>query len=231
MKSGKNIKADSKNRNLDTSSEPEGLSTKNRFSDWNSVYAVRKVEDMPWYLPERDPDLKEALAEYQIESGSFLDIGTGPGTQAIALSEMGFEVTGVDISIDAIANAQKLTKHVTFLQDDILNSRINQKFNSIFDRGCFHIIPEDKRTVYISQVVKLLAGEGMLFLKCFSDKNPEMEFGPHHISREMIETLFGDQFEILEIKDSVYQSMSSHQKKTLFVVMKKKMIEDSSYKQ
>jgi len=58
-----------------------------------------------------------------------------------------------------------------------------------------------------------------------------MEFGPYPLSRKMIETLFSNQFDILEIKDSVYQSMSSHQKKTLFVVMKKKMIEDSSYKQ
>jgi len=117
------------------------------FYDWNSVYAGTKVEDMPWYLPELDPDLKEALAEYHIVSGSFLDIGTGPGTQAIALSEMGFEVTGVDISQDAISNAQKLNEHVIFLQDDILNSRINQKFNSIFDRGYFHIIPKNKHQV------------------------------------------------------------------------------------
>jgi SAM-dependent methyltransferase len=197
-------------------------SFRKQFPDWSRIYAEMKVEEMPWYLPELDPDLKEALDQYRIKSGSFLDLGTGPGTQAIELSKMGFEVTGVDISPDAITNAQKSKENVTFVQDDILNSRIERQFDYIFDRGCFHVIDVDKRLIYISQVVKLLADEGILFLKCFSDKNTFTGFGPHHISRKLIETLFGIKFTILNIKDSVYQSTSSHVKPTLFVVMKKK---------
>jgi len=37
----------------------------------------------------------------------------------------------------------------------------------------------------------------------------------------MIESLFSDWFVIMEIKDSVYQSMSTQHNQTLFVVMKK----------
>ena len=206
----------------DTSPKPEDPSSKNSLPDWNSLYNDMDVEDMPWYLPDLDPDLKEALSKYQVSSGSFLDVGTGPGTQAIALSIMGFEVTGVDISAKAIENAQKLNEKVIFLQDDILNTRINQKFNSIFDRGCFHIIEEDKRPLYISEILKLLTPEGMLFLKCFSDKNPDTGYGPYHFSISLIESLFSERFIILEIKDSIYQSMLAHDNQTLFVVMKKK---------
>jgi len=206
----------------DTSPKPEDPSSKNSLPDWNSLYNDMNVEDMPWYLPDLDPDLKEALSKYQISSGSFLDVGTGPGTQAIALSKMGFEVTGVDISAKAIENAQKLNEKVIFLQDDILNTRINQKFNSIFDRGCFHIIDENKRPVYITEILKLLTPEGMLFLKCFSDKNPDTGYGPYHFSRSLIKSLFSDRFAIMEIKDSVYQSLSTQHNQTLFVVMKKK---------
>jgi len=206
----------------DTSPKPGDPSSKNSLPDWNSLYNDMDVEDMPWYLPDLDPDLKEALSKYQVSSGSFLDVGTGPGTQAIALSIMGFEVTGVDISAKAIENAQKLNEKVSFLQDDILNTRINQKFNSIFDRGCFHIIEEDKRPLYISEILKLLTPEGMLFLKCFSDKNPDTGYGPYHFSISLIESLFSERFIILEIKDSIYQSMLAHDNQTLFVVMKKK---------
>jgi SAM-dependent methyltransferase len=196
-------------------------SSKNSLPDWNRLYSDMDVEDMPWYLPDLDPDLKEALSKYQVSSGSFLDIGTGPGTQAIALSKMGFEVTGVDISAKAIEKAQKLNEDVIFLQDDILNTRINQKFNSIFDRGCFHIIEENKRPVYISEILKLLTPEGMFFLKCFSDKNPDSGYGPYRFSGLLIERLFSERFAILDIKDSVYQSMSVQHNQTLFVVMKK----------
>jgi len=195
-------------------------SSNNRLPDWNRIYNEMKVDDMPWYYPELDPDLKEALQELSILSGSFLDLGTGPGTQAIELSKMGFEVTGTDISADAIHNASQLTERVKFRQDDILNSHIEIKFDYIFDRGCFHIIHENNRPDYILQIVRLLNKDGIFFLKCFSDKNPLTGYGPYHFSATMIESLFAYRFDILQLKESVYQSISVQNNKTLFVVMK-----------
>lgn len=211
-----------KNKSGFTSSESTDDSNNKNLHDWNKLYAEMNVEDMHWYLPELDPDLKDALDEYQIRSGSFLDLGTGPGTQAIELSKMGFDVTGIDISENAINKARILNGSVKFIQDDILNSHLHQQFDFIFDRGCFHIIDENKRSIYLVEVVKLLNKNGMIFLKCFSDKNTFTGFGPHLISRTIIESLFHEPFNILKIKDSVYQSASSQQKKTLFIVMKKK---------
>ena len=206
-----------------SSFESTNKSSKKSLPDWNKIYIDMKVKDMPWYLPELDPDLKDALHDADIHSGIFLDLGTGPGTQAIELSKLGFDVTGVDISNEAIKKASKLSHKVKFIQDDILNSKIHQQFDYIFDRGCFHILDEDKRSIYISQVVKLLNKDGLLFLKCFSDKNSFTGFGPHHFSRKLIESLFDKQFNILQIKESVYQSTSNQQNKTLFIVMKKKI--------
>lgn len=203
-------------------SETTDMSSNKRLPDWNRLYSDMRVEDMPWYLPELDPDLTEALDKLNIKAGSFLDLGTGPGTQAIELSKRGFDVTGIDISKDAVLKARKLNEQVKFVQDDILNIHIRSQFNYIFDRGCFHIIDEEKRPVYLNNVIKLLKNEGIFFMKCFSDKNTFTGFGPHHISRPMIQELFSKHFDILKIKDSTYQSVSSQQNKTLFVVMKKK---------
>jgi methylase of polypeptide subunit release factors len=52
---------------------------------------------MPWFNPELDDDLKQALDELGLRSESTLDLGTGPGTQAIQLARSGFEVTATDI--------------------------------------------------------------------------------------------------------------------------------------
>ena len=64
---------------------------KKLFDDLPTIEeAVRRYcrdnEEMHWYFPALDPDLGKALEAYRIVSGTFLDIGTGPGTQAIELA-------------------------------------------------------------------------------------------------------------------------------------------------
>ena len=59
---------------------------------WDDVYKNNPVNKLPWYTKDLDFDLKKELKK--LKKGSFLDLGTGPGTQAIALSKLGFDVTG-----------------------------------------------------------------------------------------------------------------------------------------
>lgn len=91
--------------------------------EWSRVYSTIPVEKMNWYYPELDPDLDNALDDYNITSGTFLDLGTGPGTQAIELTKRGFSVTATDISGKAIKLASKLSDEIHFINDDILNSK------------------------------------------------------------------------------------------------------------
>ena len=69
-------------------------------SDWEKVYRLEKIEELPWYEEKIDLDLDDAIQI--IKNGKFLDLGTGPGTQAVELSKKGFDVTGSDISPTAI---------------------------------------------------------------------------------------------------------------------------------
>lgn len=73
---------------------------------WDDVYKNNPVNKLPWYTKDLDFDLKKELKNFK--KGSFLDLGTGPGTQAIALSKMGFKVTGTDISNTAINRLKKI---------------------------------------------------------------------------------------------------------------------------
>ena len=72
------------------------------FTSWDKLYRNQSVETMPWYHPFLDPDLEKVLKQFEITSGKFLDIGSGPATQSISLHKKGFTVTGVDISLTAI---------------------------------------------------------------------------------------------------------------------------------
>ena len=77
-------------------------------------------------------------------------------------------------------------------------------FDYVFDRGCFHVLPIDKRPVYIKEIKRILDDDGTFFLKCFSIIEPRQE-GPYKFSETEIRQLFGNEFVIISVKDTVYQ--------------------------
>ena len=101
-----------------------------KIHDWEKLYREQEFEDLPWFCPFLDPDLERALSDYRLKSGKVLDLGTGSGTQAIALAEKGYEVTGSDISSVAVQKASRNAKQkglrVEFVQDDILNGTVQR---------------------------------------------------------------------------------------------------------
>lgn len=197
------------------------MSGKRNF-EWDDLYKNTRIDEMPWYNPGLDDDLENALDKLGLKSGAFLDLGTGPATQANKLKERGFEVTGVDISEEAIRLATKAYPFIEFLQDDILQTNLTRKFDFILDRGCFHVIDVNKRKIYTENVFNLLNDSGRLFLKCFSNKMPHWGYGPHHISARMIKNTFGRLFVIEEIKETEFKNgRNSFTPKALFVIMKK----------
>jgi 2-polyprenyl-3-methyl-5-hydroxy-6-metoxy-1,4-benzoquinol methylase len=193
------------------------------FPDWQDFYRNQPVESMPWYSPDLDADLEAALRERNASSGTFLDLGTGPGTQAIQLARRGFTVTGVDLAESAIEKATALSAEVRWLQDDILRTRVEEVFDFVFDRGCFHVLEPGDRPTYVSHLKRLVRPGGTVFLKCFSVDQPMHPEGrgPKRFSHRDIEDIFGADFEIERIHDTVYQGTLETFPKALFVVMRR----------
>lgn len=194
------------------------------FSDWNELYKKEDVKKLPWFNPKLDFDLQEAINKYKIEKSAILNLGEGPGTQAIELSKLGFKVTAIDIAKSAIEKAKKLAKknkvNVNFVVDNIIKTKIRRKFNYIFDRGCFHVLEPEDRIKYIKNVFNLLNKGGYLFLKCFSYK--EMGSGPNRFRPSEIEYYFNRKFKILDIKETSFNiNKKDKHPIALFVVMKK----------
>jgi 2-polyprenyl-3-methyl-5-hydroxy-6-metoxy-1,4-benzoquinol methylase len=195
-----------------------------RVSSWEDLYKVVDVEVLPWFSPDLDEDLDKALAELKITKGHFLDIGTGPATQAIALAKRGFKVTATDISETAIEKGRDRASHerlvIDFKQDDIVSSHLRRKFDLAFDRGCFHVLIPKKRARYRDIVSRLIKPGGYLFLKCFSYKQPGTE-GPYRFKPEEIKRTFKSQFDIISIKDTSFKGNRQPNPQALFCVMRK----------
>lgn len=196
------------------------------FPDWETLYKNQEVKSMPWYNESLDPDLELELEKLKIKNGSFLDLGTGPGTQAIKLFERGFDVIASDLSPTSIHKASiryndKMSNKIKFIVDDIINSHFrNNEFDFIFDRGCFHVIAPEKRSKYTEEVNRILKERGLLFLKCFSEKEPVRNTGPYRFSHDMIRNTFENNgFKVQSIRETVYQGTLNPLPKTLFVVL------------
>jgi SAM-dependent methyltransferase len=197
------------------------------FPDWDSLYAKEEaVFSLPWYNKELDDDLREQLSSIKMTRGKrFLDLGTGPATQAIELCKLGFQVTATDISENAISRAKSMTKEeegIEFIVDDILDSKLKEDyFDCIFDRGCFHVLEPSSRQRYVKQVSRILRDNGLLFLKTFSIKEPS-QYGPYRFSIDGIKSIFSNKFEIALFKETVYQGTLSVLPRALFVILSKK---------
>lgn len=201
------------------------MDEKREFPDWEKLYREEKAETMPWYHEALDADFAGALDEFDITSGKALDLGTGPGTQAMALSVRGLTVTATDLSETAVVNAASIARSkgldIDWIRDDILNTRLSPGFDIIFDRGCFHVLPPGKRRDYAGTVHRLLNEGGYLLLKCFSETET-MEGGPYRFTPASLRAVFEPFFTVLSIRESSFMGTLEKPPKALFCSMRKR---------
>ena len=193
--------------------------------DWESLYATSDVATLPWYTTALDADIERALQEHDLRGRRILDLGTGPATQAMNLAKRGFNVLATDISPSAIKKAKASAKaaglSIEFRVDNVLASNLAPNLvDAIVDRGVFHVLPEDKRPVYVRTVHRVLRPNGWLFLKCFSDKEPGT-WGPHRIAESELRGYFRGTFEIRSVVETVFYGNVKPPPKALFATFQR----------
>ncbi len=194
---------------------------------WEARYQESAMERLPWFHHGLDADIEQALSQLERRSGTLLDIGCGPGTQAVALAKQGFSVTATDISPSAVRNAGRLAETegvaIDFRVDDILNSSLSGAFDLVIDRGIFHCFPNvGDQQAYLATLRRLLKPGGVLLLKCFH-KDETGETGPPcRYDESDIRRLFADGFELIKARNAQFQSaVMETAPKALFCIIRK----------
>ena len=194
---------------------------------WEARYQETPTERLPWFHAELDADIGQALDTLALSGGAVLDLGCGPGTQALALAKRGFTVTASDVSHSAIDAAGKLTTsenvNIDFHADDVLNSRLKGPFDLVIDRGVFHCFPEaSDQQAYMNTIRRILKAGGFLLLKCFH-KDETCEAGPAGRYDEVdISRFFVDGFELVEAHATrFYSAAQDNAPKALFCILKR----------
>lgn len=168
--------------------------------DWEKVYESNAT---PWDVGKPEDALVEFINNGFVKPCRVLEIGCGNGNDAIFLAKKGFDVTAIDISKRAITEAKGRTEKAgvrcSFFAEDITELKsVSGKFGFVYDRACFHFIPEEKRGKYIKTVKEFLLKDGYFLLIVSSDKDAVK--GPYIFSKEDIRKIFGNDFNILDIR-------------------------------
>ena len=141
-----------------TNNSPEDLLTETSISEADEMsvsYLFRDFNEMP----------KLEQKALQLSKGKILDVGCGAGSHALYLQEKGFDLTAIDISVNAI-KACELRGLDNCKVVDILEMDPSEKFDTILllmnGTGIFGKL--DKISIYLQKLKPLLNDGGQILI-------------------------------------------------------------------
>jgi SAM-dependent methyltransferase len=139
---------------------------------WDRFYADRS-RNVPFFVAKPDENLVSYLDRGLISPGRALDLGCGPGRNAVHLASLGFDVDAVDLSPAAIAWARDRARaagaDIRFHCGDAFTlTDLTGPYDLIYDSGCFHHLPPHRRISYRALLDRALAPGGLFGLTCFA---------------------------------------------------------------
>ena len=146
-----------------------------REGEWWDRFYHDRAKPCPFFVEWPDESLADRLEKNTIAPGKVLDLGCGPGRNAIYLAQKGFQVTAVDFSADSLKWAQeranKAEVEVDFLCTSIFDLNPEpESYDYIYDSGCLHHLFPHRRLSYLELVLTALKPGGYLSLVCFNEE-------------------------------------------------------------
>ena len=182
---------------------------------WEDFYYDRE-KDIPFFKNE-GPD--ENLVGYFNEGfmpSNVLELGCGPGRNAIYMAKQSCEVDAIDLSENAInwaiERAQENKATINFQCSSLFDIELDlEKYDFIYDSGMFHHLTPHRRISYVEILKRTLKKDGRFGLVCFtpegalptSDKEIYKEQSLKRgigYTEERLRRIFERDFEILEFR-------------------------------
>lgn len=193
---------------------------------WNGFYADRDKR-IPFFVNKPDENLVQYFERALFAPGHVLELGCGPGRNALYFARQGCTVTAVDLSRESLdwarERAQEEQLEIEFIEQNIFELTIAEgSCDVIYDSGCFHHIAPHRRLDYLKLVTDSLTDGGYFALTCFIEGG---DFGGSDISdwevyrtrslngglgftEEKLRLIFAD-FDVVEIRPMLMMPVSA----------------------
>lgn len=143
---------------------------------WDGFYADRG-RPIPFFSERPDESLADWVDRGLIRPGRVLELGCGPGRNAVFLAARGFAVDAVDLSAAALdwarERVQQAGVEVALHQGDVFalagpHGPLRGPYDLVYDSGCFHHLPPHRRVSYLDLLRRVLVPGGAFGLTCFA---------------------------------------------------------------
>ena len=105
-------------------------------------------------------------------NGKILDLGCGPGLYAKKLSDIGYDVTGMDYSKRSIAYAKSQDSKAEYIYQNYLELDDTDAFDAvILIYGDYAALIPDERKILLEKAYKALKSGGLFILDVFTEKH------------------------------------------------------------
>ncbi len=185
---------------------------------WNDFYEDRNKE-IPFFKVNGPDENLVSYFENGLVPKRVLEIGCGPGRNAIYLAKKGCGVDAIDISENALtwARERSLSENVdiNFHHSSLFEFKTERNtYDFIYDCGLFHHLAPHRRLSYVETIKKALKKGGHFGLVCFNTKGASETFdwdvyvqrsmnGGIGYSEDRLKRLFEADFEILEFRKMI----------------------------
>ena len=146
---------------------------------WDGFYDDRE-RPVPFFANVPDESLVDWHDRDLLRAGPgtrVLELGCGPGRNAVWMAGLGADVHALDLSAEALAwGAERATAAgvvVRFEQADVLHwDPPAGRYDLVVDSGCFHHLPPHRRVSYLALLARALRPGGRFALACFAADGP-----------------------------------------------------------
>lgn len=147
---------------------------------WDDFYADRG-RPVPFFRDAPDESLLAWQRAGLLDAApgtAVLELGCGPGRNAVWLAQQGASVHALDLSPEALAwgreRADAAGVAVRFERADVLRwSPPADGYDLVVDSGCFHHLPPHRRITYLALLRRALRPGGRFALACFAVGGPD----------------------------------------------------------
>lgn len=200
---------------------PDPDSTTARRAHWQQAWSSKPATSTSWYQPRPELSLELIAATGIDHDAALIDIGGGASTLVDALLADGWsQLSVLDISAAALDVARQrlgvASNRVQWIEADLLNAQLPQRYAIWHDRAVFHFLTNDAdRQRYRLLAEASIVPGGQLILGSFAEDGP-LRCSGLAVQRHSIESLaaaLGPQFALIESRREIHQTpMGSEQR-------------------